>query len=336
MTSSAAPLRTAMIVSGCADDQFRDKIWNITSSGFNTLILTSLRVDDRGTISIDEMPIVSAGKYVGPPDLPETLKSLLSGSVTRLGFSFGSGDLTARDFQTMWSVFVQPAKEIHYVHDMFPTNNMLVRNMLTLRSQFDFIDFVAVNCQEFTSTTDTSYDWIETAASFGYLINAVGFKVSLCPVATALFDPASNYLRYSNIYTVLWQQSVKIDAIYFRNDGGTCVSYWKFVGAVWDRLQSASSNTVLSDLPRIVPILTAINQQQQGINGMTPDQVQNELATYPTLNAMTPGGALFGPVTVSGGGILDFDRIANSQYAPLQYLRAITNGLANQPSAPAT
>ncbi len=66
MTSSAAPLRTAMIVSGFADHQFRDKIWSITSSGFNTLILTSLRVDDRGTISIDEMPIVSAGKYVGP------------------------------------------------------------------------------------------------------------------------------------------------------------------------------------------------------------------------------------------------------------------------------
>ncbi len=58
--------------------------------------------------------------------------------------------------------------------------------------------------------------------------------------------------------------------------------------------------TVLSDLPRIVPILTAINQQQQGINGMTPDQVQNELATYPTLKAMTPGGASFGRLPFRG------------------------------------
>ncbi len=119
MTSSAAPLRTAMIVSGLCDHQFRDKIWSITSSGFNNVDPHLAPRRRSGNHQYRRNADRLGGKYVGPRNLPETLKSLSAAQSLVWGFRLEAAISQLATFKRCVSVFVRPPKEIHNIHDMF-------------------------------------------------------------------------------------------------------------------------------------------------------------------------------------------------------------------------
>lgn len=317
-SSQAVPARTAALyVSRYADFDSEFEIENLTGTGFSTLVLSSFHVDNRGTISFDGKPIVSAGKYVGPPELPQTLQSLLSsrnggsGSVTRLGFSFGGNEKQAYDYRNMWRWFVQPTPVINLVHDMFPRNNMLVRNMLILRSQFNFVDFIALDCQEFISKDDPTYDWMNTAISFGRLVRDVGFNVSLCPLYTDYFsgsNPAGGFLGWINVSSGLYGQQVHVDAFYLQISDYTNKPVAEFVSAL-GRIGDTSG------VKRIAVVFSACD----GSDGLTPEQMKLMVSLD-----VIAGQTILPDFQIAGVLINDYDRIAGGEFLFQQYLDAVT------------
>lgn len=333
MNTQLTELRTALYVSGSSSLEFNKKIPPLLDSGFNTLILSFIDVNDRGDLVIGDKLIASGGKYTGPPEMPQTLRSLLKsenggvGSVTRLGFSVGGAERD--DYRFMWKSFVQPTPVINGVHDMFPTNNMLVENMLALRETFSFIDFIDLDCEEFDWIVDPTYDWKATVISFAYLASNVGFKVSLCPFHA--------YQFWIEAYNTLLSLNVDIDAIYLQNyeggGDGSAAAPTKFAIDLYLATLDPSA------CRRIVPGLIAPYLVGSDVKGMSPAQVQAALATYPLPSGITIGDNIHIPPIMYGGAfiydygmIVDWYKCQPKKPCPalVDYSTAITNGLANQ------
>lgn len=326
MNTPTSELRTALYVLGPASATLLPRIPGLLASGFNTLILAFIDIDERGNLIQGGEILCSGGRYVGPPKLPQTLRSLLKhenggqGSVTKLGFSIGGAERD--DYRFLWRSFVQPSKVINGVHDMFPTNNMLVANMIALRETFPCIDFIDMNCEEYLDDKDPTYQWTETVVSLGYLASNLGFEVSLC--ASVIFSgPLRSDEGWIQCYLRLKALHADVDAIYVQNYYGWKSDVQRFAYALY---VATLDPTVFR---RIIPGLTATGASE----GRSPAEVQSTLATYNNPYEIPAGSHLTLPPLQFGGAFIWNDDciltsyMSDPQQALKDYCAAIINGL---------
>ena len=159
----------------------------LRSSGFTTVVLWTIHVNENGDLVLNDQLVVSGGAYVGASTWPTQLATLKQTptSVTRIEVCVGSGGVN--DFLAVKNLIGSQG---------ITSSSILYRNFQALKSATgaDAIDF----------DDETLFD-VPTMVTFGQMLGSLGYRISLCP--------------YNN--SAVWQ-SVKsqlgtlVDAVYLQ------------------------------------------------------------------------------------------------------------------------
>ncbi|MCU0434827.1 MAG: hypothetical protein MUC87_15335 [Bacteroidia bacterium] len=188
---------------------------DITKSGFTTLILGLAHIgrgpgayepvagQQTGDIVFNNpsdggLIMISNGVYVGPSDWPQQLRGLMDGNITQIGLSIGGGGCL--DYETIWSNFV--------VDGAISSDTVLYQNFAVLKQQFPCISFIDFDCEEFGSSYDMTYNWVEAVIAFGNMLKELGINITFCPYTNpfgwmkalkALYSPSEPTVLWMNL-----------------------------------------------------------------------------------------------------------------------------------------
>src|SRR5690606_36038262 len=140
------------------------------ASGFNTLILWTIHVNDNGDLVLNDKLLVSQGAWVGDADWPgkvETLK-LPPSTVTRVELGVGSAGVP--DFERITALIEAQGTG---------PESILHRNFSVLRAQMPSID--AINYDD-----ESNYELAPTI-EFSRMLADLGYRITLTPYEAQSF-----------------------------------------------------------------------------------------------------------------------------------------------------
>ena len=167
------------------------------ASGFNTMILWTVHVNDNGDLVFNDKLLVADGVYVGSSAWPAQVADLKSSptSVQRIELSVGSAG--TRDFENIAALIAAQG---------IGNSSILFRNFSALRAAMAAVDAISLD--------DESAYLPDATVTFGGMLARLGFKISLCPYTQGDF--------WRRVKTQLnSQQPNTVDRIYLQMyDGG--------------------------------------------------------------------------------------------------------------------
>jgi len=252
------------------------------------------------------------------------LKQLLEtksgkGNVSAIGCSIGGGGVD--DYQTIWGNFM--------VDGSISEDTALYKNFKALKDNFDFIDFIDFDCEEFSSSYYPKYSWTETLTAFGKMLKKIGFSLTFCPfvkkqipnwmgVLKTLYTPPSRTIsKGKQAPTVLWINLQCYDG----GEGNEPADWAKAVKETKLGIDGAAFT---------VPGLWCCNTEKKEF-GSVPAAVQSQFVSWKTDKTK--------PVALRGGFIWKYEDILANQNSTacdpeykypkpaLAYHNAIVNGL---------
>jgi len=165
VSSAQAQNKVSMVMSGGPFYNDRDiAITDLKNSGFNTFVLWTLDVDEKGNLNFNgELPLFKEGRYVGDaarPHFKDDIASLKKGStnIKRIEFSI------MRNWPAIQTLIEK--------HGVGPDSN-LYKNFKGLKSEFPDLDAISSN-------DEGHYDF-ESTTKFAIMLADLGFKFTLSP-----------------------------------------------------------------------------------------------------------------------------------------------------------
>lgn len=207
---------------------------DVRASGFNTVILWSLHVDTDGTFFFNDKKIIDEnGAYVGDPDWPKNLASLLEQPtyVDRIELSVGAGGTT--DFENM---------QLMIDRDGTGPETPLYKGYKTILETLP-LDVINYN-------DESDYD-AESMIALSYMLVEMGYKIAFVPFTFPSF--------WGNVYGTV-EDSIPgaIDRIYiqaYAGGTGNQPAFWnnffgdlKVIPGLWSKHNGCS----LGDSPEVV------------------------------------------------------------------------------------
>jgi hypothetical protein len=196
---------------------------DIKGSGFDTCIVFSIDGTSSGNLVFFGTPVFTNGNYVGPAGWPERIRSLKEGttSITRLAFCLGGPYGTYRTYMNTYGTGPETAWY----------KNFAKLKELTGADAIDLND-------------ENTYD-AASLVKLGRMLDAIGYKVSLCP-----------YTRASVWRSVKSQLGSTVDAVNLqcydggaRNNVGTWNTYFgglKVTPLFWTRHADGTGDTYVT------------------------------------------------------------------------------------------
>jgi hypothetical protein len=143
------------------DDQ---KINQIASAGWTSIILGLFHPHQDGTIYFNDTTIINNGVFIGDKAWPSSLSLLKGkGNLESLSASIGGGGVG--DFKNI--------KNIYDKNNSSFEGTQLQKNFQTLKSQIGAIDIIDMDCEDL-------YDQ-NSFVAFCEMLIQIGFKISFCP-----------------------------------------------------------------------------------------------------------------------------------------------------------
>lgn len=172
----------------------------LRASGFNTVMLWSIHVQENGDLYLNDIKICSNGSYIGNPAWVNQLTSLKTAptSVKRIEVSVGAWG--CKDFENIRTLINAQGTG---------TNSILYKNFLALKEATgaDAVNYDDESCYDVTS-----------AVTFGKMCAQMGYKITLAP-----------YTRSSFWSSVKQQLGATVDRVYlqcYAGGSGNTPSAW--------------------------------------------------------------------------------------------------------------
>jgi len=160
-----APPPTAIYIGGPLLATPEAILRDLKPSGFTNVVAWTLHVNPAGDLSFNDAPLVTGGRYVGPPAWPAQLADLKTGGqVSRLLFSVGSAG--AGDFHHIQSLLDRPDRPLQ-------------ASFAALRHALPAVDGIDLDDEDLMGAA--------TTVAFSRLLGGLGFHVTFCPYARPAF-----------------------------------------------------------------------------------------------------------------------------------------------------
>lgn len=156
--------QTSMLFSGGPlYDNIKEHAHTVKTSGFNTLVLWSMHINDAGDLIYNGPTIISNGEYVGHDWWPEEVNNLLGegSSIKRIEFSIGAWGVP--DFEKIQSLMKEQGTG---------PNSILYKNFKKLK---EILPIEAIDFDD-----ESNYD-VASTVEFSKMLIELGYKITLCP-----------------------------------------------------------------------------------------------------------------------------------------------------------
>ena len=162
----------------------------LKKSGFSTLILWTIHVNNEGDLIFNDFPIVTKGEFVANVSWAERIRNLRqNSSINRVEFSVGSAGV--RDFEKIEAMYRDNRTE------------NLLNNFRVLKES---LNLDAINYDD-----ESNYDHSSTLA-LSEDLSELGYKITLCPYTRTSF--------WSRLYRESISKGIDVDGVYLQSYAG--------------------------------------------------------------------------------------------------------------------
>jgi hypothetical protein len=214
----------------------------LKDSGFNTLIIWTIHVENNGDLILNDIPLVSGGEWIADADWPAKVEDLKVPPTTVTRVEFGVGSYGVPDFERIATLIANEGTG---------PDSILYRNFEVLKQQMPSID--AINFDD-----ESAYN-VDPTVAFSLMLGELDYKITLVPYQSSNF--------WSSLYAeVEAQDPGRIDRVMLQ------------VYAGGGNNQPAQWNGLFGD----VPIEVGLWSKHGGgcTQGDSPEQVATKLTGY--------------------------------------------------------
>ncbi|MGE4285537.1 MAG: LamG domain-containing protein [Phycisphaerae bacterium] len=250
---------------------------SIRNSGFTTLVLWTIHVHSDGDLVLNDVKLIDDGVYVGKSSWPDEVLAFKSRSTSVRRIEIAIGSWGVPDFETMES-FINA--------EGTGPGSTLYENFKALREAIPAIDAISYD-------DESNYD-IDSTVALSFMLNDLGYKITLCPYTYGYFWGQ----LFSRVQSERPGIIDRIDLQCYAGGAGNDPRSWK---------------SYFGNL-HVAPGLWCYP------TGQTPGQIAEQLSSWNN------------SYNISGGFIWLYDEIISSPYTISQYASAINESLSIDPS----
>lgn len=146
------------------------------ASGFNTLVLWTIHVENNGDLILNDVPLISDAQWVADKAWPGMVEDLKIGPTTVTRVEFGVGSAGVPDFERIANLIASEGTG---------PESILYRNFELLKELMPSVD--AINFDD-----ESAYD-VDPSVAFSLMLGDLGYQISIVPYQasnfwTALYD----------------------------------------------------------------------------------------------------------------------------------------------------